>query len=65
MSQHSKPGRKPTGQRALTGTERQARYRARHAGAAVVIRYRRPTDRRSRAQRWRDAVAELIALQGE
>jgi hypothetical protein len=64
MSQRGKPGRKPTGQRALTGTERQARYRARHAGA-VVIRYRRPTDRRSRAQRWRDAVAELIALQGE
>jgi|SRR6516165_1719264 hypothetical protein len=32
---------------------------------AVVIRSRRPTDRRSRAQRWRDAVAELIALQGE
>jgi hypothetical protein len=29
---------------------------------AVVIRSRRPTDRRSRAQRWRDA---LIALQGE
>jgi hypothetical protein len=64
MSQHSKPGRKPTGQRALTGAERQASYRARHAGA-VVIRYRRPTDRRSRAQRWHDAVAELIALQRE
>ena len=64
MSQHSKPGRKPTGQRALTGAERQARYRARHTGA-VVIRYRRPTDRRSRAQRWHDAAAELIALQRE
>ena len=64
MPQHSKPGCRPTGQRALTGAERQARYRARHTGA-VVIRYRRPTDRRNRAQRWRDAVAELIALQGE
>ena len=64
MPQHSKPGRRPTGQRALTGAERQARYRARHTGT-VVIRYRRPTDRRSRAQRWHDAVTELIALQGE
>jgi hypothetical protein len=62
MPQHSKPGPKPTGQRALTGAERQARYRARHIGA-VVIRYRRPIDRRSRAQRWRDAVDELIAQQ--
>src|SRR5437870_4437302 len=64
MPQHRKPGRRPTGQQALTGAERQARYPARHTGA-VVIRYRRPTDRRSRPQRWRDAVAELIALQGE
>jgi hypothetical protein len=31
----------------------------------MVIRHRRPTDRRSRPQRWRDAVAELIALQSE
>jgi hypothetical protein len=31
----------------------------------VAIRYRRPTDRRRRPQRWRDAVAELIALQRE
>ena len=29
------------------------------------MRYRRPTDRRSRAQRWRDAIAELLALQAE
>jgi hypothetical protein len=64
MPPHSKPGPKPTGQRALTSAERQARYRARHT-AAMVIRYRRPTDRRSRPQRWRDAVAELIALQSE
>ncbi len=62
MPQHSKSGRRPTGQRALTGAERQARYRARHT-VAVVIRYRRPIDRRSRAQRWHDAVAELIAQQ--
>jgi hypothetical protein len=30
-----------------------------------VVRYRRPADRRSRAHRWRDAVAELVALQAE
>ena len=28
-------------------------------------RTRRSTDRRSRPQRWRDAVAELLALQAE
>ena len=57
-------GRKPQGDRTLTGAERQARYRARHAGMAIV-RYRRPADRRSRPQRWHDAVAELVALQDE
>ena len=59
-----KPGRRPIGPTALTGAERQARYRARHA-TAPVIRYRRPADRRSRVQRWQDAVAELLALQAE
>ena len=29
------------------------------------MRYRRPADRRSRPQRWRDAVAELVALQAD
>jgi hypothetical protein len=57
-------GRKPQEDRALTGAERQARYRARHAGMPIV-RYRRPADRRSRPQRWHDAVAELVALQEE
>jgi hypothetical protein len=57
-------GRKPQGDRALTGAERQALYRARHAGTPMV-RYRRPADRRSRPQRWHDAVAELVALQAE
>ena len=56
--------RQSIGETAMTGAERQARYRARHARAPVV-RYRRPVDRRSRHQRWRDAVAELIALQDE
>ena len=37
-----------------------------HARRAVpVIRYRRAADRRSRVHRWRDAVAELLALQAE
>jgi hypothetical protein len=35
-------GRKPQGDQSLTGAERQARYRARHARAPVV-RYRRPS----------------------
>ena len=63
-------GRKPQGDRALTGAERQALYRARHAGTVPgldpgMVRYRRPADRRSRPQRWHDAVAELVALQAE
>jgi hypothetical protein len=64
MPPHRKPGRRPRGRRALTGAERQARYRARHA-TAPLIRYRRPADRRSRVQRWQAAVAELLALQAE
>ena len=60
------PGPKPLGERAMTTAERQARYRAAHAAdspATVKVRYRRPADRRSRPQRWRDAVAELLELQ--
>jgi hypothetical protein len=57
-------GRKPSGEGTLTGAQRQARYRARHPGAAI-IRYRQPVDRRSRPQRWHAAVAELIALQAD
>jgi hypothetical protein len=60
-------GRQPQGEYALTDAERQARYRARRqAGApAPMVRYRRPADRRSRPQRWCDAVAELLTLQAE
>jgi hypothetical protein len=60
-------GRPSQGEHALTGAERQARYRARQQAeqAVSVIRYRRPTDRRTRPQRWKAAVAELIALQAE
>ena len=58
-------GQQPQGEQALSGAERQARYRARQQAqqADPAIRYRRPADRRSRPQRWRDAVAELLALQ--
>jgi hypothetical protein len=36
-----------------------------HADGAPRIRYRRPIDRRSRAQRWQEAVADLVALQDD
>jgi hypothetical protein len=59
--------RQPTDEHALSNAERQARYRARRQTEQPPpkIRYRRPTDRRTRAQRWYDTVAELVALQGE
>ncbi len=50
----------------LSNAERQARYRARRAKqVGSTVRYRRPADRRTRPQRWRDAVAELLALQAD
>ena len=56
--------RRTLGDKPMTNAERQARYRARVA-ARPVIHYRRAAARRSRTQRWRDAVAELVALQAE
>ena len=55
------------GEHALSNAERQARYRARHQAeaTAAVARPRRPMDRRSRPQRWRDAVDILLTLQAE
>ena len=72
-------GRKPEGPQAMSGAERQARYRARHAlvGAASArergplpqialgSKNARAERRLSRRQRWRAAVAELLALQAE
>ena len=55
--------RKPIGDRPMTDAERQARHRIARAAGVPVVRTRRPIDHRSRAQRWRDAVAELAALQ--
>jgi len=57
--------RRPLGDKPMTNAERQARHRAAHAAPLPVIRYRRAADRRGRAQRWRDAVAVLLALQAE
>jgi hypothetical protein len=57
-------GRRPQGERALTGAERQARYRQRHADSRPPPP-RRPQSIRvaSRRQRWQAAVAELVSLQ--
>jgi hypothetical protein len=64
------PGPSPRGERAATSAERSAAYRARrkaNVAAAptkppVVVRYRRPADRRSRPQQWTDAVQTLADL---
>ena len=65
------PGPPPRGDRAVTPAERSAAYRARRKATAeaapikppaVVVRYRRPADRRSRPQQWADAVQTLADL---
>jgi hypothetical protein len=60
-------GRKPQGERALTGAERQARCRQRQADnhAAPAPRPPRPIRRASRPQQWHAAVATLLRLQAE
>jgi hypothetical protein len=57
--------RKPIGERPMTDAERQARCRAARESGTPAVRMRRPLDHRSRAKRWRDAVSELIMLQGQ
>ena len=51
----------------MSNAERQRRYRERlKAGQPLSrVRYRAPKDRRSKAQRWSDAVQELVNLQAE
>ena len=51
----------------LSNAERQRRYRERvKAGQPPArVRYRALKDRRSKAQRWSDAVQELVELQAE
>jgi hypothetical protein len=50
---------------ALTNAERQRRFRERRNTQRPVVHYRRPRDRRSRPQRWEDAVETLRELQEE
>jgi len=54
-----------TGEKPMTGAERQARYRAARVTGAPVVRTRRPVDRRSRIQRWNDTIAAAVELQAE
>ena len=60
-------GRKPQGEQALTGAERQARYRQRQADnhAAPAGSPPRPIRRASRPEQWHAAVATLLRLQAE
>jgi hypothetical protein len=60
-------GHKPEGEYALSNAERQARHRARLRAhqSRVVVKRRKPVDRRSRPQRWDDALAEMLAVQAE
>jgi hypothetical protein len=57
--------RSSIGDHPMTGAERQARHRAARMSDAPLIRIRRPADRRSRIQRWNDAVVTLTNLQAE
>ena len=50
---------------ALSHADRQRRYRERRKAQQPLVHYRRPRDRRSRPQRWRDAVETLRELQEE
>jgi hypothetical protein len=64
------PGPPPRGDRAATPAERAAAYRARRKATIaaaptkppVVVRYRRPADRRTQLQRWADAIQTLTDL---
>ena len=50
---------------ALSNADRQRRYRERRKAQQPVMQYQRPRDRRSRPQRWTDAVETLRELQEE
>jgi hypothetical protein len=67
VTKYERRGRPPQGERALTGAERQARYRRRQADDRPAAPRPQPRSTRlaSRLQRWRGAVAELVALQAE
>jgi hypothetical protein len=59
-------GSTPEGEHALSNAERQALYRARQQTSQprVAIKRRKPVDRRSRPQRWNDALAEIEPPRG-
>jgi hypothetical protein len=59
--------RKPEGAQALTGAQRQARYRARQRCPEAAPRRPAPppASAASRVRRWHAAVAALLALQTE
>jgi hypothetical protein len=62
-------GRRPEGEQALTGAERQARYRqrpgqAREHGPVQAMASRRPPSP-TLSRRWNDTVARLVALRDE
>lgn len=50
---------------ALSNAERQKRYRQRLQARQPRVRYVRPRDKRSRPQRWAEAVETLRELQEE
>ena len=50
---------------ALDAAEKQRRYRERRKAGMTPVRTRRPLDRRSKPQRWRDAVDTLLTLQAD
>jgi hypothetical protein len=61
-------GRKPQGEVAMTGAERQARYRQRLAGTQVQPQPPTPASpprHRGRQQRWDAAIAALRTVQAE
>jgi hypothetical protein len=62
-------GRRPEGEQALTGAERQARYRQRPGQAQehgpVQAMPRRPARGPALSRRWNDTVAALVALRTE
>jgi hypothetical protein len=46
----------------LSDAERARRYRQRMAAGGKAVHYRKPADRRSRPQRWADAVDTLMSV---
>lgn len=59
-------GRKPEGDTVLSNAERQARHRARQQTSQPrSVNKRSTADRRSRVQRWNDAIAAMITIQAE